>query len=84
VQQSSYASQREENRKRVAYVNKNYASRYALRSTQSYNDDVKLAWPIKKSKIVDGIIIHHTASEYIDTKTGLQNIHKFHSISRQW
>ncbi len=69
---------------RINYVNKNYASRYALSSTQYYNWDIKLAWPVKKSQKIDGIILHHTATEYDSSLEWIQSVYKFHGIGREW
>lgn len=84
VEQSSYAKNRAENKKRVEYVNLYYSERFWVSETQSYNEELKLAWPVKKSKKVDGIILHHTASEYASSLDGIREIHKYHSLSRRW
>ena len=53
--------------------------------TKVYSEDwKKLAWPIAKTKIIKWIVVHHTHSEYADSKTGVNQIYKYHAITRQW
>jgi len=70
--------------RRINYVNANYADRYGVSETEYYNGDIKLAWPSKKSKFVDTLVIHHTATEYDSSLEWINDIHKFHSIIRGW
>lgn len=71
-------------RNRNAYINDNYASRFATNWIEYYHDGKKLAWPVKKSKSIDGLIIHHTYSEYESSLEWVNNILKYHGINREW
>ena len=44
----------------------------------------RLAWPVSKSKRINGIVIHHTASEYESSIESVQKIYRFHALSREW
>lgn len=43
-----------------------------------------LAWNIQKTKYVKAIVIHHTESEYDNSKVWINAIYKFHSLNRAW
>jgi len=77
---------REKNKKINDYLNENFSKHFSLDETIYYNFDewYSYAWPLKYTNFVDSIIVHHTDWEYPDSLTWLQDIHKFHSISRQW
>ena len=55
-----------------------------IESKRFYEVWKKLAWPIVKTKKVKWIVIHHTYSEYSDSKEGVNQIYKYHAITRQW
>ncbi len=69
-----------------SYIANGYADQFDIQETiKTYPDGVKkYAWPLKYMDKVDAIVVHHTASEYDDSFSGIQNIHKFHSLSRTW
>jgi hypothetical protein len=83
-QESSYARNQEKNKKRVAYLNANFAERYAISWKLTFNWDTKLAWPVSYSKKIDAILVHHTYSEYESSEAGIKNIYKYHALSNQW
>lgn len=84
IQQNASVKSRAENKKRLAYVNANFAERYTISSKLTFNWDMKLAWPVSYSKEVDAILVHHTYSEYENSEAGIKNIYKYHSLSNQW
>ncbi len=59
-----------------------FTSQETIRSKD--NDSYIYAWPLKYTNYVDSIVIHHTHSEYDDTISWLQDIHRYHSLQRQW
>lgn len=71
-------------RARINYVNANYASRYSTQWKQYYHNGLQLAWPVTKSSVVDGIVVHHTATEYESSLEWMKSILKFHGTGRQW
>ena len=76
---------RENYQKSLNYINANYAHNYKVDETVYYDEAGKrLAWPIKYSKNVNAIVVHHTHTEYEDTQDGLERVQKFHSLSREW
>jgi len=48
------------------------------------NWEYTYAWPIKYTNQVDSIIVHHTHSEYEDSLEWMRDIHRYHSLNRQW
>lgn len=72
--------------KSLNYINANFAENYRVTQTLRYDLDgwPKLAWPMKYTDQVNAIVVHHTDTEYEDSEDGIHNIHKFHSLSRQW
>jgi hypothetical protein len=56
-------------------------------SLKRYEDGKKLLWPIKKTGIVDRIVIHHTAENLeqdVDDTTLLRAIYAYHARTRGW
>ncbi len=56
-------------------------------SLSRYENGKKLIWPIKKTKIVDRIILHHTAENLdqdADDATLIRAIYKYHARTRGW
>lgn len=49
--------------------------------TENWN---KLAWPITKTKKVNWIVIHHTVSDYEDSFEWINNIYKYHALTKEW
>ncbi|PIE85222.1 hypothetical protein CSA08_03105 [Candidatus Gracilibacteria bacterium] len=43
-----------------------------------------LAWNIEKTKYVRAIVVHHTYSEYDNSKEGIKAIYKYHALNRAW
>jgi len=43
-----------------------------------------LAWPISKSKKIQGIVIHHTYSDYKTSLEWVRQIYKYHALTREW
>jgi predicted secreted protein len=82
----SIAATKEKNQKINNYLNNNFSSQFTSSETISYNKNTntEYAWDLKYTEYVDSIIVHHTHSEYDDDLTGLNQIHKYHSINRQW
>jgi len=66
------------------YLYWNFINQFTSQETIKQSDNITYAWPLKYTNYVDSIIVHHTHSEYDDTIFGLNNIHKYHSLSRQW
>ena len=68
------------------YLYWNFLNQFTSQETVKTKDNnsYTYAWPLKYTNYVDSIVVHHTHSEYKDTLTWLQNIHKYHSLSRQW
>ncbi len=75
---------RDDHDKKIAFINENFSQQYTIAHRQRYEGDKKLAWQIQKSDYVNAIVIHHTATEYESSQKGIQDIHRFHSLSRQW
>lgn len=77
---------KEKNKKIEEYLYWNFLDQFTSTQTLYTKQDWEytFAWPLKYTDKVDAIVIHHTSGEYEDTITWLQNIHKFHSLSRQW
>ncbi len=71
-------------RQKIEYINQNFAPQYSITETITHEGKEKLAWRIRKSDYVNAIIVHHTDTEYANSQKGIQNIFKFHSLSRQW
>jgi len=80
----SLRTRREKTAKMNAYLSKNFYNDIKIVSTQKYDWNNKLAWPISKTNFIKNIVIHHTESEYKDSYTWIKNIQKYHSINRQW
>jgi len=59
-----------------------FTSQETLRTKEEWK--YKYAWPLKYTNYIDSIIVHHTHSEYDDSITGMNAIHKYHSLNRQW
>lgn len=66
------------------YLVNNFSEDFKVVDTQYYDSGNRLAWPIKKTEYVNAIMIHHTYNEYPNSLDWIQNIHKFHAVSRQW
>jgi len=80
VQKASYAKQ-----KRIdSYIAENFSRDIEIASTQYKSGEYTLAWPIKKTNYIKSIVVHHTHTEYSDSLSGIQNIHRYHSLSNQW
>lgn len=79
-------TQEEKTKKINDYLNENFAEQFKAQETLSYSKEnaIEYAWRLDYTEYIDSIIIHHTHSEYTDDITGLWQIHKFHSLSRQW
>ena len=78
---------RQEKTKKINnYLNENFSSQFTSEDISYYKNDnsYRYAWPLKYTSIVDAIVIHHTDSEYENSLTGMQDIHRYHSINRQW
>lgn len=76
---------REKQAKINTYLNTHFAQQFQTAQKILFSpNNKKYAWPLKYTDYVDSIVIHHTHSEYADSLTGMRNIHKFHSLSRQW
>ena len=45
---------------------------------------VRLAWPFQYTEEVNALIIHHTHGEYSHSLEGIQEIHRYHSLTREW
>ena len=77
---------KEDYQKSINYINQNFADNYKVNETLRYdlNGWPKLAWAIKYSEKVKSIVVHHTYSEYESSEQGIKDIHKYHSLSRQW
>ncbi len=77
---------REKTKKVNAYLNENFSDQFDIqeRVAMSPNTWTDLAWDLEYADIIDGIVIHHTDTEYPNSLDGMKNIHKFHSLSRQW
>ncbi|MDA7494831.1 peptidoglycan recognition protein family protein, partial [Candidatus Gracilibacteria bacterium] len=53
--------------------------------TTIYDDNQgKLFWPIQISEKIQGVVIHHTATEYESDLQAIQDIYKFHTLGRKW
>lgn len=74
----------QDSKKAIDYVNENFSDHFDIdEKIYSYNGDTQ-AWPLQYMDTVDALVIHHTDSEYTDSQTGIQDIYKYHSLSRQW
>lgn len=73
-------------KKAINYINENFSKENTITQKLSYDieSEFKLAWPQKYTDYVNAIVIHHTASEYSDSLSGIRDIYKYHSLSRQW
>lgn len=69
-----------------SYLYENFEKYFTLDETLHYNFEWghSYAWPLKYTNFVDSIVVHHTEGEYKNSLTWINNIHKFHSLSRQW
>lgn len=69
-----------------SYLNENFSQQFTSSETITYNSSTgtDYAWDLQYTNVVDSIVVHHTHSEYSDDITGLNQIHKYHSINRQW
>ncbi len=77
---------RNKNKRVEEYLYGNFIEQFTSKETLRYKDswNYRYAWPIKYTNTVDSIVIHHTHSEYKDSLTWVRDIHRFHSLSRQW
>lgn len=77
---------KEKTKKIEDYLYWNFLNQFTSQQTIKTKNEgnYSFAWPLKYTNYVDSIIIHHTHSEYTDTITWLNNIHKYHSLNRQW
>ena len=82
----SIQASKEKTQKINDYFNNNFSDQFSSDEIISYNKETntEYAWDLKYSQYVDSIIVHHTHSEYDDDLSGLNQIHKYHSINRQW
>lgn len=77
--------QQEDNKKKTDYINENFSDQFTITQKITHDDSGEaLAWKIEKSDYVNAIVVHHTHSEYSDSYTGIQEIYKYHTLSRQW
>jgi len=76
----------ERNQKTNDYLNENFQKHFTTEYTQYYSTDwnFSYSWPLKYTNFVDSIIVHHTASEYADSISGVRDVYRYHSLSRQW
>lgn len=68
------------------YLSENFSNQFNIDEKISISPSTweELAWKISYADIVDWIIIHHTDSEYENTVEWLRDIHRYHSLNRQW
>ncbi|MDD3646707.1 MAG: N-acetylmuramoyl-L-alanine amidase [Candidatus Gracilibacteria bacterium] len=55
-----------------------------LKSSVSYEDGHKLAWPISKTDKIESLVVHHTHSEYTDSYDAVRSIYRYHALSNEW
>jgi hypothetical protein len=86
VSPESIVGSQEKTQKINNYLNENFTHQFSSEEVISYNSSTstEYAWDLKYTEYVDSIVVHHTHSEYDDDLTGLNQIHKYHSINRQW
>lgn len=86
ISPESIAISKEKTEKINNYLNNNFSQQFNYQEKIDYNPktNTEYAWDLKYTEFVDSIIVHHTHSEYEDDLTGMQGIHRYHSLNRQW
>jgi len=84
--ESQQETTKEKIEKIESYLYGNFLDQFTSEETlYSKNDwDYTYAWPIKYTESVDAIVIHHTHSEYENSLQWIKDIHRYHSLNRQW
>jgi hypothetical protein len=67
-----------------AYLVKNYPLGNTLTEKITSENGRPLAWPIEKSIIIKGIVLHHTETEHKTSLEWIQSIYKYHALTRGW
>jgi hypothetical protein len=80
------AAAKEKTQKINNYLNENFSDQFSYQEIVKYkpDTDTEYAWDLKYTEYVDSIVVHHTHSEYDDDITGMNQIHKYHSLNRTW
>ena len=69
------------------FLVKNYSDIIWVKSVEEYDWEHKLAWPLARVKNRSAIVIHHTDTDYWNSKDSyeaIRKIYKYHSIWRWW
>lgn len=68
------------------YLYWNFLYQFTSQETIKTKDDgaYTFGWPIKYTNYVDSIVVHHTHSEYENSLEWMKDIHRYHSLNRQW
>jgi len=69
------------------FLVKNYSDIIWVKSVEKYEWKHKLAWPLARVKNRTAIVIHHTDTDYWNSKDSyeaIRKIYKYHAISRWW
>jgi N-acetylmuramoyl-L-alanine amidase/Stage II sporulation protein len=72
---------------RFKKINEKYPDTRSYVSVQRTDSDRRLVWPIKKTRQVNKIVIHHTAENMDKEATDLvymRDIYKYHALTRGW
>lgn len=83
--QEQINKEKEKQNKINTYLNENFYDQFDIEYKNILNPQgAKYAWPLEYVDYMDGIIIHHTHSEYTSSIEWMKQIQKYHSINRQW
>lgn len=68
------------------YLYWNFLNQFTSQETikDKENWDYTYVWPLKYTNYVDSIVVHHTHSEYESSLEWMRDIHRYHSLNRQW
>lgn len=70
---------------KISYINTYFAKENTVTERISNSEEGRpLAWKTQKSDYVNAIVVHHTADEYEDSWKGIQDIYRYHALSRSW
>jgi len=77
---------KESRKKKIAnnFLVSNFTEIFDISSTTKYENNHKLAWPIKKIKKKNSIIIHHTDNNYTDSFEAIKKIYEYHTLKIEW
>jgi len=69
---------------KVDYINTYFPKENTITKIVPEQDGRPLAWKEQYSDYVNAIVVHHTATEYPDSWTGIKDIYQYHTLGRSW